>query len=102
KLRIVGLLQDSVFQSELLMSEANFLKLFPGQEGYNYFLVDGPPERTRPIQSSLTAALADRGFEATSTAERLADFLAVENAYLSTLQALGGLGLLLGALGLAV
>lgn len=102
KLRVVGLLQDSVFQSELLMSEANFLKLFPDQEGYNYFLIDGPPERARPIQSSLTAALADRGFEATPSAERLAGYLAVENAYLSTFQALGGLGLLLGALGLAV
>src|SRR5262249_37750338 len=34
--------------------------------------------------------------------ERLESFLAVENTYLSTFQALGGLGLLLGALGLAV
>ena len=32
-LRIVGLLQDSVFQSELLMSEANFLKLYPDSGG---------------------------------------------------------------------
>ena len=34
--------------------------------------------------------------------ERLAAYLAVENTYLSTFQMLGGLGLLLGALGLAV
>jgi putative ABC transport system permease protein len=32
----------------------------------------------------------------------LASYLAVENMYLSTFQALGGLGLMLGALGLAV
>ena len=102
KLRIVGLLQDSVFQSELLMSEANFLKLYHGQEGYNYFLIEVPPDRLRTAQSVLTATLADRGFEATPTAERLAAYLAVENTYLSTFQALGGLGLLLGALGLAV
>ena len=34
-------------------------------------------------------------------ADRLAGFLAVQNTYLSTFQALGGLGLLLGTLGLA-
>jgi ABC-type antimicrobial peptide transport system permease subunit len=36
-----------------------------------------------------------------STAERLASFHRVENTYLSTFQALGGLGLLLGTFGLA-
>src|SRR5207302_8459288 len=34
RLRIVGLLEDSVFQSELIMAEANFLDLYPRQEGY--------------------------------------------------------------------
>jgi ABC-type antimicrobial peptide transport system permease subunit len=38
----------------------------------------------------------------TPTAKRLDAYLAVENTYLSTFQALGGLGLLLGSLGLAV
>src|SRR5262249_36031885 len=42
------------------------------------------------------------GFQATPTADRLNSYLAVENTYLSTFQALGGLGLLLGSLGLAV
>lgn len=44
--------------------------------------------------------LSDYGFDATSTAERLAEYHAVENAYLSTFQMLGGLGLMLGTLGL--
>ena len=35
------------------------------------------------------------------TAERLAEFHAVENTYLSTFQTLGGLGLLVGTVGLA-
>ncbi len=102
KLRIVGLLHDSVFQSELLISEANFLRLYPTQEGYNYFLIDAPPERGRAVAKVLEEALGQRGFVATPSVERLGDFLAVENTYLSTFQALGGLGLLLGALGLAV
>jgi putative ABC transport system permease protein len=102
KLRIVGLLKDSAFQSELLMSEANFLKLYPGQGGYNFFLIAVQPQRGDEVKGLLETALADHGFEATSTEQRLASYLAVENTYLSTFQALGGLGLLLGALGLAV
>ncbi|HEV3262520.1 MAG TPA: FtsX-like permease family protein [Gemmataceae bacterium] len=103
KLRIVGLLQDSVFQSGLLLSEANFLKLYPTHEGYNFFLIDvQPPAESEQVKNVLADALAERGFEVTSSASRLATYLAVENTYLSTFQALGGLGLLLGALGLAI
>jgi ABC-type lipoprotein release transport system permease subunit len=102
KLRFVGLLQDSVFQSELLMSEANFLRLFPRQEGFSYFLIDSPPGRTEDVRSLLETALEHRGFAATPAREKLAAYLAVENTYLSTFQVLGGFGLLLGALGLAV
>jgi len=50
----------------------------------------------------LEAALGDRGFEVTPSARRLEAYLAVENMYLTTFQALGGLGLFLGTLGLAV
>ena len=102
RLRIVGLLKESIFQGELLMSEANFLRLYPSQEGYNYFLIETPKERIRDAESLLGTALADRGFDVTRTADKLESFLAVENTYLSTFQALGGLGLMLGAVGLAV
>jgi len=102
RLRVVGLLQDSVFQSGLLVSEANFLKLYPRQEGYQFFLLDVPPERMTAVERLLESTLADHGFTTTPSVERLASFLAVENTYLSTFQALGGFGLLLGALGLAV
>lgn len=102
KLRIVGLLEDSVFQSELLVSEAHFLQLYPSQEGYNYFLIDTPAAQAAAVKRTLENALAERGFVATPSLERLNQYLAVENTYLSTFQALGGLGLLLGALGCAV
>lgn len=102
RLRIVGLLKDSVFQSGLLMSEGQFLELFPGQQGYQFFLVDTRQQPVEEVKTLLQVALSDRGVEVTPTAQKLAAFLAVENTYLSTFQALGGLGLLLGALGLAV
>jgi ABC-type antimicrobial peptide transport system permease subunit len=101
-LRLVGLLADSIFQGQLLVSEANFLKLYPDQEGYRYFLIAAPPERGSNIRRVLETRLADRGFEVTTTARRLESYMAVENMYLATFQALGAFGLLLGACGMAV
>jgi hypothetical protein len=101
RLRVVAALADSVFQGELLMSETNFKKLFPGQEGYRFFLIDGAPEKSAEIAAALEDKLSDFGFDAIGTEEKLAGFHRVENTYLSTFQTLGGLGLLLGTLGLA-
>jgi putative ABC transport system permease protein len=101
-LRIVGVLQDSIFQSELVMSEANFLRLYPRQEGYQFFLIGAPPDRADAVKDLLETTLANQGFTVMATQRRLEAYLAVENTYLATFQALGGLGLVLGALGLAV
>jgi ABC-type antimicrobial peptide transport system permease subunit len=102
QLRIDGLLSDSIFQSSLLVSEPNFLRMYPGHEGYNFFLIQTPEAEEDNVRRALETAFADRGFQATPTADRLNSYLAVENTYLSTFQALGGLGLILGSLGLAV
>jgi hypothetical protein len=101
-LEIVGLLHDSVFQSSLLVSEDQFLRLYPGTEGFNFFLIRPPRGREDEVKQLLETALTGRGFAVTRSADRLAAYLAVENTYLTTFQALGGLGLLLGSLGLAV
>jgi putative ABC transport system permease protein len=101
RLKVVAALKDSVFQSELLMAERHFLRLFPEQEGWRFFLIDAAPEKAAAVSALLEEKLADFGFDATGTAERLAEYHRVENTYLSTFQALGGLGLLLGTVGLA-
>ncbi|MFQ5732542.1 MAG: ABC transporter permease [Planctomycetaceae bacterium] len=110
KLKIVGMFDGSVFQGVLLLSEENFQALYPEQIGYRYFLVDVPfeeGERERwtkdagELESVLESGLTAYGFDTQRVTERLAGFLAVQNTYLSTFQALGGLGLLLGTLGLA-
>jgi hypothetical protein len=102
RLRLVATLSDSIFQGELLVSEQNFLRHFPEQEGYRVFLIDLPDEREAPrVAAMLEERLSDFGFDAASTSERLAGFHRVENTYLSTFQTLGGLGLALGTLGLA-
>jgi hypothetical protein len=101
RLRLVAALRDSIFQGELLMSQSNFLKLFPEEEGYRVLLVETAPEGVTAAAEVFERALTDLGADATPTAERLAGFHKVENTYLSTFQALGGLGLLLGTVGLA-
>ena len=99
RLRVVAALSDSIFQSELIMSEKNFLRLFPSEQGNRYFLIDAP--QASDAATVLEDRLSDFGFDAQSTEERLASFHRVENTYLSTFQLLGGLGLALGTLGMA-
>ncbi len=101
RVRFVGALADSVFQSELIMSEKNFMRLFPDQQGYRLFLIDAPERDASTVTAVLEDRLADFGFDAVSTSERLANFHRVENTYLSTFQMLGGLGLVLGTLGMS-
>jgi hypothetical protein len=102
-LKLVGLLQGSIFQSELLISEDAFRRLFPHRAGYAVLLVEAPPGEAAQVKQTLEATFGERyGLTVTRTADRLAAFHAVENTYLSTFQVLGGLGVLLGTLGLAV
>jgi ABC-type antimicrobial peptide transport system permease subunit len=111
---IVELLDNSVLQGEMLMSEENLLELFPDVGGYRYFLfrVDSKydcalcrfaffplDDRTVKILYEL---LGDYGFQGEPTSNRLRKLFAVQNTYLSTFQSLGGIGLLLGVFGLAV
>ena len=101
RFRIVAALQDSLFQSELLISEKNFLRLFPDVEGYRFFLLQVSPQKAQQVTGTLEEALSDYGFDIQSTAARLAGFHKVENTYLSTFRSLGALGLVLGTVGLA-
>ncbi len=100
RLRIVAALSDSIFQRELIVGEAAFLRLFPEHDGYRFFLVDTPSEGAADVTAALEDRLSDYGFDVTSTSERLAAFHRVNNTYLATFQTLGALGLLLGTLGL--
>jgi len=102
RLRFVALLQRSVLQSELLVAEAQFVLLFPSITGQGFFLIDAPREQMADIERTLERALDRFSFDAARTSRRLAEFLAVQNTYLSTFQSLGGIGLLLGTAGLAV
>lgn len=99
---VVGLLKNSMLQGSLITSEARLLRQFPETTGYQFFFVDAPPVNAQLIETALERVFGDSGLDAQSATERLASYLVVQNTYLSTFQSLGGLGLLLGTLGLAV
>ncbi len=100
--RLVGTLQDSVFQSELLVSDANFRKLYPRTEGFRIFLLDVPEGKDATVSRLVETGLQTHGLTVSRTRDRVAAFQAVIGTYLTTFQLLGGFGLLLGILGLGV
>ncbi len=101
-LEVVGMLDGSVFQGVLVMTDANLKRVDPNVAGSKYFLIETPDTDVMSSASTmLESALNDYGFDAEPVSERLAGFLAVQNTYLSTFQMLGGLGLLVGTFGLA-
>ena len=102
RLRIVGMIEDSILQGSLLIDEGKFVERFGSEEGSRMFLIDAGPERIAAVRDALGRGLRDFGFEVTGAGEKLAEFAAVENTYLDIFQMLGGLGLILGSAGLAV
>ncbi len=103
RLVIVGLLAASLFQGDLLIGERAFLRHFPEQGGFRFFLVETESDeaaQAQNVERILERTLGDFGLWTQTTSQRLAAFQAVENTYLSTFQSLGGLGLLLGTFGL--
>ncbi len=95
-------LQNSLFQGQLIISESNFMKFFPSQSGYRYFLIKTPPELREATAQVLEKTLGDYGFDVTLASARLASYRSVTNSYISTFQSLGGLGVILGTFGLAL
>jgi putative ABC transport system permease protein len=65
------------------------------------WLVETAPDRGAQVATLLEDRLSDFGVDLIDTRQRLAAYHEVENTYLSTFQALGGLGLLIGTIGLA-
>lgn len=102
EVEIVGMLDTSILQGSLMISEENFIELLPDAGGYSFFLVDGDAEKLDPVATQMTRMFGDRGLEMRPAAERLDEFNAVQNTYLSIFSTLGGLGIFLGTVGLAI
>lgn len=102
RLRLVGALENSVLQGALIVSEWPFRRLFPTAVGYRLFLIDAAASGEGEREAELAARYRDFGWVAEPTADRLAQFMAVQNTYLSAFQLMGALALVLGALGFGI
>jgi len=108
---IVGLLEPGILQGYLLVSERNFERLFPRRSGYSLALIDAGGQSDAGgsldnvvagrVARAVAAAWADAGVTVTPTLDRLRSLQAVQNTFLAGFQALGTLGLVLGAAGVA-
>jgi len=102
RLKLVGKIGGSIFQGNLLISDGHFRRLFPTTSGYRVVLIDADPAAAGAVSEAFSSALEDFGLELTPAGRRLAQFMEVQNTYLSIFAALGGLGLLLGSVALGI
>jgi putative ABC transport system permease protein len=102
RLKVVGSVGGSILQGALLIDEGAFVRAFPDAGGYRFLLLDVPEGRLDVVRGAWSRALQDRGLELVPTARRLGELHAVANTYLQIFQVLGGLGVLLGAVGVGV
>jgi hypothetical protein len=61
RLLVVGALADSVLQGELIMSEENFIRNFPKEDGFRFFLIDVPRGKEGVVGTFLEDRLSDYG-----------------------------------------
>jgi len=102
RLRLVGMLKNSVLQGSLIIAEDEFVRRFPSEEGYRMFLIDTAEKHQGEVSEKLSSRLVDFGLDIIPTTQRLARFNTVENTYLSIFELLGGLGLVLGSVGIGL
>jgi ABC-type lipoprotein release transport system permease subunit len=99
RLEIVALLDDSIWQGGLLISEKQFLKRFEGSSGWNVFLIDASQQVSQSVSEKLTRSLSAYGLEVQTTTDRLGQFHQVQNTYIRIFMVLGAMGLVLGTVG---
>ncbi|MBU8893640.1 MAG: ABC transporter permease [Bacteroidales bacterium] len=99
---LIGGLNASIFQGNILIADDVFMKHFPSVSGSKTMLIDGPLENKDKIAGLLNTYFQDYGIELTSASERLSQFYSVTNTYLTVFMFLGGLGVIIGTLGLGI
>jgi ABC-type lipoprotein release transport system permease subunit len=104
RVKLVGALpmRLSVFQGSILISDKEFTRLFPSEDGHRMFLVDAPADAAEEAAAQLGRAYDRFGFDAVPAVDRLLEYYAVETTYLAMFLVLGGLGLAVGSAGMGV
>ncbi|MDO9257086.1 MAG: ABC transporter permease [Bacteroidales bacterium] len=100
--KIMGGLNNSVFQGNVLVSADLFQKYFPSTSGSKVMLIDGAYAKRKEISDRLSYLFQDYGMVVTPASERLAQFNSVTNTYLTIFMMLSGLGIIIGTIGLGI
>jgi ABC-type antimicrobial peptide transport system permease subunit len=99
---LAGGLAGSVVQGNILISETQMMRHWPSVSGTRVMLVAADPKDSEQVRSEISRVFRDYGTDLKPADERLADFNAVENTYLSIFLVMGALAMLLGTIGLAI
>jgi hypothetical protein len=107
RVRIVGVLpvRSGILQGSLLVDEKRFVELFPNDTGYRLWLCDYAPYQLREgghPEAVNKVRHPEPGVTVQTVEERLRLLGSVESAYLDMFLVLGGLGVMLGVLGIAL
>jgi putative ABC transport system permease protein len=102
KIRLVAALENSLWQGALLVDSRSFAWNFRRDPGARMFLIDAPADNLGGLADELARTYWDYGWQAEDAAAYLGSFLTVQNRYLAAFQLMGGLALVLGALGFGV
>ena len=100
KIKLMGSLDNSIFQGNVLISDSLFRIFYPSSGGSKVMLVGGPFTQKKEIGNELEQVFRDYGMVVTPASQRLDEFNSVQNTYLSVFMLLGGLGVIIGTFGL--
>jgi len=100
KIKLMGGLDNSIFQGNILISDSLFRIYYPSTGGSKVILIDGPFTQRQATGNELEQIFRDYGMVVIPTAQRLDEFNSVQNTYLSVFMLLGGLGVIIGTFGL--
>jgi hypothetical protein len=102
RLRIVGIIGNSIFQGSLIISDSNFNSLYPTNNGYTLFLFRSQKEDLDMQIIELESSLTQFGLDAYSVESVVIENIMIENTYISIFQVLLLFGLIIGTLGFGI
>lgn len=104
RVQLVGSLpmRLSVFQGSVLISQADFTRLYPSESGFRVFLIDAPEQQQDHIAALLRKKFDRSGMDVVPSVQRLKEFYTVESTYLAMFLVLGGMGVTLGGVGMGM
>lgn len=95
-IRLIGTLANSIFQGHILIDRTFFSEIWEETAGSEVFLLETNEANTQKVRTLLSQALNEYGVGVTTTNDRLKQFNAVTDTYLTIFLTLGGIGLLIG------